>query len=119
MKTKTLMLDRSNKKREIEFEINFLLSMSRKEMKTTEQLTEELLKLFNEHNVKYVVIGAVALPVYGFIRATTDTDILIEPTQENAKRAMKALKDFGYSVVEDITLKDFLEKKHFCVFPVS
>ena len=37
--------------------------------------TINLLKLLNEHDVKYVVIGAFAFPAYGYVRATMDVDI--------------------------------------------
>ena len=76
-----------------------------------EELIEELLKLFNENDIKYVIIGGMALPVYGYARATFDVDIFIEPTQENAKKTLKVLSQFGYKVIEDVKLKDFLNKK--------
>jgi predicted nucleotidyltransferase len=72
--------------------------------------TESLLKLLNEHNVRYVVIGATAFPVHGYARATLDIDIFIEATPENAKRTLAALMEFGYDVT-DISVEDVLTKK--------
>jgi predicted nucleotidyltransferase len=72
--------------------------------------TEKLLACLNDHNVKYVVIGATAFPVHGYVRATLDTDIFIEPVPENAKKVMKALKEFGYDLT-DVSVKDLLTKK--------
>jgi len=40
--------------------------------------TEKLLKLLKEHNARFVIIGATAFPVYGYIRATIDIDIFIK-----------------------------------------
>ena len=80
-------------------------------MATTEKLVEELAKLFNEHKVEYVIIGAVALPVYGYVRTTIDCDIFIQPTEENAKKTISALKQFGYDVIEETSLENFLAKK--------
>lgn len=71
---------------------------------------ENLLKLLNEHNVRYVIIGASAFPVHGYSRATLDIDIFIEPIKENADRALTALKAFGYDVT-DISIDDLLTKK--------
>lgn len=71
---------------------------------------ENLLKLLKEYKVRFVIIGAMAFPYYGYSRTTLDTDIFIEPTEENAKRTWKALKKFGYDVA-DITIKDLLNKK--------
>ena len=33
--------------------------------------TENLLKLLKEHNVDFVIIGATAFPVYGYVRAVS------------------------------------------------
>ncbi len=71
---------------------------------------ENLLKLLKEYKVKFVIIGAMAFPFYGYSRITMDTDIFIEPAEENAKRTLKALNKFGYDVT-DITVEDLLTKK--------
>ena len=71
---------------------------------------ENLLKLFNDRNVKYVIIGAAAFPVHGYARATLDTDIFIEPKEENATKCLAALMDFGYDMSQ-ITAHDLLQKK--------
>lgn len=69
-----------------------------------------LLRSLNGHKVRYVIIGARALPVHGYVRATIDTDIFIEPTEDNIKRTIAALKSFGYDV-SDISVDDLLSKK--------
>ncbi|MBU0671939.1 MAG: nucleotidyltransferase [Candidatus Margulisbacteria bacterium] len=71
---------------------------------------ENLLKLLKEHKVKFVIIGAMAFPAYGYSRVTLDTDIFIEPTEKNAENTWKALKRFGYDIA-DITINDLLTKK--------
>jgi predicted nucleotidyltransferase len=71
---------------------------------------ERLLKLLKENRIKFVIIGATAFPVHGYSRATLDIDIFIEPEEENARRTLKALKEFGYDV-SDITIDDLLTKK--------
>ena len=72
--------------------------------------TEKLIKLLKENNVIFVVIGATAFPVYGYARATLGIDIFIRPELENIRRTMKALKEFGYDLM-DLVPKDFLENK--------
>jgi tRNA nucleotidyltransferase/poly(A) polymerase len=52
-------------------------------------------KSFQQHNVKYVVIGGIAAVLYGVPRATFDLDILIEATPENAQRLIDALIEAG------------------------
>ena len=71
---------------------------------------EGLIKSLNEHRVKFVVIGAVAFPVHGYVRATLDVDIFIKPDRENASKAWQALKAFGYDM-SDVTIDNLLTKK--------
>lgn len=59
----------------------------------TEQL--QLLRLFLEAGVEYVVIGGYAVIAHGYPRYTGDLDILIRPTLENGHRAVAALERFG------------------------
>jgi hypothetical protein len=67
---------------------------------------EEFLKLLNLHRVKYLLIGGYAVAYYGYVRATNDMDVWIAPTQQNARRLERALKDFGFDD-ESIPRKSF------------
>jgi len=72
----------------------------------TEKDYEEFLKLLNQHNVHYCVIGAFALAFHSRPRYTKDMDILIDPTTDNAKRLLIALDEFGFGTL-NLTVKDF------------
>jgi predicted nucleotidyltransferase len=72
--------------------------------------TEGLLRLLEENKVFFLVIGASAFPAYGYARATLDIDIFIRPNLANAKRTMKALRQFGYDLM-DLDANDFLKNK--------
>ncbi len=41
-----------------------------------------------------MVVGGYAMAFHGFVRATGDIDLWIRPTEENAKKVWRALKDF-------------------------
>jgi len=56
---------------------------------------KDVFKSFQQHDVKYVVIGGIASILHGIPRATFDLDILIEATPENAGRLLEALLDAG------------------------
>ena len=71
---------------------------------------ENLLKLLNEADARYVIIGATAFPVHGYSRATLDIDLFIEPNKENANKILQVLKKFGYDV-SDVAIEDLLTKK--------
>ena len=69
----------------------------------------EFLGLFNKNRVKYCIIGAFAVGLYGYPRYTKDMDILVEPSRENARKIIKALREFGIKS-PDLTEKDFAQK---------
>ena len=71
---------------------------------------QSLLELLNAHSCRYVVIGALAFPHHGYARATLDVDIFIEPTEDNAARALEALTRFGFDTT-DISVDDLLSYK--------
>ncbi len=56
---------------------------------------KDVFKSFQQHEVKYVVIGGIAAILYGVPRATFDLDILIESSHENAQRLLDALLKAG------------------------
>src|SRR4030067_986732 len=59
----------------------------------------DLFALFNAHNVEYVIVGGYALAFHGAPRYTGDLDILVKPDEENARRVMKALDEFGFGSI--------------------
>ncbi|MFH1877146.1 MAG: hypothetical protein ABH865_09700 [Candidatus Omnitrophota bacterium] len=71
---------------------------------------KELLGLFNKHRVEYVIVGAYALAFHGYPRYTGDLDILVKPNQDNAKKILTAIKDFGFKSLK-LTLQDLSSPK--------
>lgn len=67
---------------------------------------KELLRKFNEHNVKFLIVGAYAVMKYTEPRYTKDLDIWVEPLPTNAERVFTALSDFG-APMDGVTLNDF------------
>jgi len=57
---------------------------------------QDVFKSFQQHEVRYIVIGGVASVLYGVPRVTFDLDILIEATTENAERLLIALVEAGF-----------------------
>jgi hypothetical protein len=68
-----------------------------------------MLSILQENDIKYLVVGAYAMAVHGFPRATGDMDIFIRPDSENAKRVYRAMMLFG-APMESVSSEDF-EKK--------
>ena len=68
----------------------------------------DLLDLFIEHEVRFLVVGGVALAAHGLPRATGDLDVWISPEVVNAERVYAALVAFG-APLDDlrVTVDDF------------
>jgi len=62
----------------------------------------ELCRNLNNHQVKYVVIGGFAVIHSGYVRATGDIDILVDPVEDNIRKIKKALAYIKDGCVEDI-----------------
>lgn len=70
---------------------------------------EDFIKLLNKHNVNYLIVGAYALALYAEPRNTGDIDIFIERSERNAKKILKALKEFDFESL-GLAVKDFIAK---------
>ncbi len=68
----------------------------------------ELLSVFNQDHVRYLVVGGYAFMKYAEPRYTKDLDLWIDPAPDNAERAFQALARFG-APLSGITAKDFTD----------
>ena len=69
----------------------------------------EMLQNLLKNEVKFLIIGAYAMGVYGYPRATGDFDIWVEASLDNSKKLYKSLAEFG-APLTDITENSFTEK---------
>lgn len=70
----------------------------------------DLLELFNQHEVRYLIVGGHAVSVYTEPRYTKDLDLWIERNTTNASKILKAIHDFGFSSMA-LTVEDFTAPK--------
>ena len=75
----------------------------------TNQDFRELLKLFIDRGVEYLVVGGYAVMKYTEPRFTKDLDLWISPTKENAQAVYDTLKEFG-APLKGLSPKDFTDK---------
>lgn len=67
---------------------------------------KDLLRIFAEEEVEYLVVGAYAVMHYSQPRYTKDIDLWLRPSKENAERIARAFNRFGVPMIE-VTQKDF------------
>lgn len=66
--------------------------------------------VLNETGSRYLVIGGIACILHGYVRATTDVDILIERSLANAERVLAALERVGYGFAREWSAREILER---------
>lgn len=57
---------------------------------------QDAFRSFQQHDVRYLIIGGIASVLHGVPRATFDLDILIEATETNVDRLLAALLSAGF-----------------------
>ena len=73
---------------------------------------KELLSAFNEHRVKYLIVGGYAVAIHAQPRATKDLDLFVQPTPENAKAVFAALAKFG-APLAGLKPEDLIDRNSF------
>lgn len=65
--------------------------------------------LLNQHKARYLVVGARACWLHGYVRATMDVDILVPEDPENHARIIAALSELHDHAAAELTPQDFVE----------
>jgi predicted nucleotidyltransferase len=60
----------------------------------------DLMRLFSEKEVEYLLIGGYAVGYYGYVRTTDDIDFFVGTSENNASRIVEALVDFGFHSID-------------------
>ncbi|MEY2495862.1 MAG: hypothetical protein QOJ45_2354 [Verrucomicrobiota bacterium] len=68
---------------------------------------EKLLENLARAEVRFIVVGGVAVALNGFVRTTGAVDILIEQSTENVSRLLTTLALFGEGHARELSQKDF------------
>jgi hypothetical protein len=67
----------------------------------------EMLSALFAAGVEFIIVGAHALAVHGYPRATGDLDIWVRPEADNADRVLNALREFGAPLL-DLSKQDLM-----------
>ena len=65
----------------------------------------DILQALADEKAEFLLIGAYALAVHGYPRATMDIDIWVMPSPKNAESVLRALVRFG-APLHNLTQKD-------------
>ena len=71
---------------------------------------QDLLSAFNEHGVKYLVVGGYAVGFHHEPRGTKDFDVWIQSNLQNGEAVYRALAAYG-APIRHLSIQDFIDGK--------
>ena len=72
---------------------------------------EKLLVSLARADVRFIVVGGLAVALNGFVRTTEDVDILVDSAPDNIDALLRALSSFGAGHARELTRADFDESE--------
>jgi predicted nucleotidyltransferase len=70
---------------------------------------ESLFQSLNEHKVRYLVVGGLAVVAHGYVRFTADVDLVLALDEENILQAITALETLGYRPRAPVAFAEFAD----------
>jgi len=70
---------------------------------------ERVLAALNQAEVRYLVVGGVAVVLHGHLRTTADLDLVVQLEPANAQRAVTALAALGFRPKAPVSLAVFAD----------
>jgi hypothetical protein len=70
---------------------------------------ERVLGALNRAEVRYLVVGGVAVVLHGYLRTTVDLDLVVQLEPNNARRALEILTALGYQPRAPVPATDFAD----------
>jgi hypothetical protein len=67
----------------------------------------DLFAALKRHDVRYLLVGGLAVNLYGIERATGDIDLVVDLTEENIHRFSNAMNETGMRPRLPVSLEDF------------
>lgn len=71
----------------------------------------DILAALNGADVRYLIVGGLAVVAHGYVRYTQDIDIVLQLERENILRAMHALTAIGYRPLAPVDAAQFADEE--------
>lgn len=72
---------------------------------------ESLFSGLNKAKVRYLVVGGIAVNLYGIERATADIDLVVDLEEGNLNRFIASMKELNFKPKVPVKLEDFANKE--------
>lgn len=70
-----------------------------------------IFKRLNKKRIKYIVVGGIAVNLYGIPRMTYDTDLIVDMQDKNLKALLTLLKDWGFKPKLPVNMMEFAKSE--------
>lgn len=71
----------------------------------------KLLVRLAEAEIRFVLVGGIAVALNGYLRVTEDVDILVDSSPENIRQLLDCLSEFGEGFASELEIADFEEEE--------
>jgi hypothetical protein len=71
----------------------------------------DLFRALQREEVRYLVVGGLAVNLYGVPRATMDVDLMLAFDSDNVERFLRAARDLGLKPVAPVVLESFADEQ--------
>jgi hypothetical protein len=68
---------------------------------------EDIFRALQEAEIRYMVVGGLAVIAHGYVRLTKDLDLVLDLSSEALPRALKVLESLAYRPIIPVPLFDF------------
>jgi predicted nucleotidyltransferase len=72
---------------------------------------EKLLVRLADAQVRFVLVGGLAVILHGYVRLTEDVDLLVDDEPQNLRRLLEVLEGFGEGFARELSPDDFDESE--------
>ena len=72
---------------------------------------ESIVRTLNDHQVKYLIVGGLAVVAHGYVRFTADIDLVLGMEKQNLADAVAALKALNYRPRAPVDFEQFIESQ--------
>ena len=70
---------------------------------------EAVVAALNAAEVRYLIVGGLAVNAHGYLRATRDLDLVIQLESANLRRGLECLFEIGYRLAIPVSVEDFAD----------
>ena len=73
---------------------------------------EDVLRAFQEEGIRYLIVGGMAVSLYGYVRLTVDLDIMVDLEESNLVKLIKVMENLNYTPRVPVKPIDFTDLKN-------